>query len=80
MDWELARVALNCLVAPVILCQEMHEAWLLGCRCQESLLSQQAKAFLSPWTGYDTKERGVVRENKKNKREVSDRLKFRKKS
>ena len=25
-DWELARVALSCHIALVMLCQEMHEA------------------------------------------------------
>ena len=30
-----------------MLCQEMHEeAWLLGCRCQKSPLSQYAEAVL----------------------------------
>ena len=29
-DWELARVALSCHIALDILCQEMHEARLLG--------------------------------------------------
>ena len=43
----------------------------------ESQHSQQAKAFLSPWTGCDIKERDVVRE--KRKRSVSDRPMFRKK-
>ena len=45
VDWELVRVALTCHVALDMLCQEVHEAWWLGCRCQGSLLSQQAKAF-----------------------------------
>ena len=26
-DWELAKVALSCLMALDLLCQEMHEAW-----------------------------------------------------
>ena len=29
-DWELAKVALSCHMALDMLCQEMHEAWLLG--------------------------------------------------
>ena len=68
-DWELARVAFHCHVALDMLCQEMHEAWLLGRRCEQSPLSQQAFAFLSPWTDCDGTERVVVRENKRNKRE-----------
>ena len=44
----------------------------------ESQLSQHAKAFLSPWTGCERKERSVVRELKE-RRNVSGRLKFRKK-
>ena len=47
-----------------MLCQEIHEVWYLGCRCQGSQLSQQAKAFLSPWTGCDRKQRAVVRDIK----------------
>ena len=42
----------------------------------ERLLPKQAKAFLSPWTGCDRKERDVVKENKRKRR--SDKLKFRK--
>ena len=33
-DWELGRVALSCHIALDLLCQEMHEASWLGCRCQ----------------------------------------------
>ena len=33
----------------------------------ESQLSQQAKAFLSPWTGCDKKERDVVERKEKKK-------------
>ena len=36
-DWLLAKVALSCHMALDMLCQEMHEAWLLGCRGQEAL-------------------------------------------
>ena len=35
----------------------------------ESQLSQQANAFLSPWTGCDKKERDEVREMKEKERE-----------
>ena len=42
----------------------------------ERLLPKQAKAFLSPWTGCDRKDRDVVKEKKRKRR--SDRLKFRK--
>ena len=61
---EPARVALSRHVALDLWCQEMHEAWSLGCRRQESPLSQHAKAFPSPWTGFDRKERSEVRESK----------------
>ena len=53
---------------------------MMGRRCQESPPSQQAKAFRSPWTGCDRKERDVVRENEKKKECVGDRLKFRNKN
>ena len=36
-DWELAKVALSCHLALDMLCQETHEAWKLGCRCQEAI-------------------------------------------
>ena len=42
-DWEPARVALSRHEAVDMMCQEMHEAWWQGRRCQESPLSQQAK-------------------------------------
>ena len=35
-DWERARVALSYHVALDMLCQEIHEAWWLGCRCREA--------------------------------------------
>ena len=41
----------------------------------EGPLSQQAKAFLSPWMDRDRKERSVVGEVKE-RRSVSGRLKF----
>ena len=44
-DWELTRVALGCHIALDLLCQEMHEAWLLGCCCQRGLRSQRGKPF-----------------------------------
>ena len=56
-DLELARVALSCHTALDVLCLKMHEARLLGCRCQRGPLSQQEKPF-SPWTGCDKKEEG----------------------
>ena len=57
-DWELARVALSCHIALDMLCQEMHEAWLLGCLCQEAL-GQSEKALLSPWAGCDNEGEGM---------------------
>ena len=36
LDWELATVALSCHMALNILCQEMHEAWQVVCRCQKA--------------------------------------------
>ena len=57
--------ALSCHIALDMLCQEMHEVWSLGCCCQGDLSVTARKAFLSPWTGCDSKERDVVRENKR---------------
>ena len=34
-DWELGSVALSCHIALDMLCQEMHEAWQVGC-CRRS--------------------------------------------
>ena len=36
--WELAMVDLIRHVALDMLCQEVYEAWLLGCRCQKRAL------------------------------------------
>ena len=60
--WE--GVALSCHVALDTLCQEMHEAWWLGCRCQRGLSVTARSAFLSPWTGCDCK-----REREREKKE-----------
>ena len=35
-DWELAKVAPSCHMALDMLCQGMHEAWLLSCGRQMS--------------------------------------------
>ena len=45
-----------------LLCQEMHEAWLLGCRCQRGLLLQQGMPFSHRGRAVTAKERNVVRE------------------
>ena len=45
-DWELARVALRCQLAPDLLCQEMQDAWLL-LHCLRSPLSQCLEVSLS---------------------------------
>ena len=75
-DWELGRVALSCHMTVAFLSRNagcvlgelrvawedsLAEAWVGSL---DSQLSQQVKAFLSPWTGCDRKERDVVRELK----------------
>ena len=61
-DWERARVALSCHVALDMLWQEVHEPWWLDWKNhQESLVPQQAKPLLSPWTGPDRTEKDVER-------------------
>ena len=62
-DLELARVALSCHTALDVLCLKMHEARLLGCRCQRGPLSQQEKPFSHRGRAVTKKERDVVREN-----------------
>ena len=89
-DCSSGVVALSCHMAMDLLCHEMRDVcWdsseSLGsprslcsqCRigCLESQLSQQTKAFLSPWTGC-ANETDVVRENKRKRGSVSDRSKF----
>ena len=49
------------------------------CRCQKGLMSQQGKPFSHRGGGVTAKERDVVREIKRKRRRVGDRLKFRKK-
>ena len=51
-DWELAKVALGCLMALDMLCQELTGPWYRVRRCQ-SALCHSKKSLLSPWTGYD---------------------------
>ena len=46
-DAELGRVALSCHVALDMLCQEMREAWLLGCRCQEPTVTASESLSLT---------------------------------
>ena len=41
-DWALARVALSCHIA-----LDMHEAWLLGCYCQEALCHSKKSLSLT---------------------------------
>ena len=68
-DWELAKVALSCHTLD-LLCQEMHEAWLLVC-CQNSLCVTEGKPFSHRGRAVTVKERDVVRENE-GRRNVSD--------
>ena len=71
-DCEPARMALSCHVALDMLCQEMHAA-----ARREPFVT--ASESLSLWTSCDRKERDVARENE-GRRNVSDRLKCRKKN
>ena len=50
-DWELARAALSCHIALDMLCQEMHEAGLLGCCSQRGPAVTARKALLLPVDG-----------------------------
>ena len=60
-DWELARAALSCHMALDLLCWEMHEAWWLGCCCQEACCHGK-NAFSHRGRAVVAKERDVVRE------------------
>ena len=44
-DWELGRVALSCHIAVDMLCQEMQEAWQLGCCCHEARCHSKESLF-----------------------------------
>ena len=57
-DWELASVALSCHIALDMLCQEMHEAWMLGCCCLRGLWSQQESLSLTV-DGLSQQRRGM---------------------
>ena len=46
-DCEVARVALSCHVALDMLRQEVHEAWKLGCCCQEALCHSKKRFSLT---------------------------------
>ena len=46
-DWELAGVALSCHIALDVLCQEMHEACWLGCRCPVPLCHSKESLSLT---------------------------------
>ena len=56
-DWEHGRVAWSCHTALDLLCQEMHEAWQLGC-CYQEACCHSKECFLSPWTGCESKGEG----------------------
>ena len=53
-DWELARVALSCHIALDLLCQEMHEACLLGVAAAKEACCH-SKESPSLTTGCDSK-------------------------
>ena len=59
-DWELARVALSCHIALDMLCQEVHEAWQLGCCCQRGPLSHLGRPSSHRGRPVTVKERDVV--------------------
>ena len=46
-DWELAKMALSCLMAMDMLCQEMHGDWQLDCRCKEALCHSKKSLSLN---------------------------------
>ena len=74
-DWELARAALSCHRALDLLCQEIHEAWLLGC-CHQEACCLTARSAFSHRGRAVTKGEGCGERQKKKKRNVSDRLKL----
>ena len=66
---QLGRVALSCHIAVDMLCQEMQEAWQLGCFCQRGLLVTARMPFSHRGPAATTIEREVVREMKEKERE-----------